>query len=455
MNAARPAAPRIGVSRLGASPGDHYGRLERSGLTMRTFMRLAGAHYLVGALTAALMFAVLPPTDAIGDAGWWVAGGGVVLALMAGAYLIRSDSDDPVLHLRMLCFAVVLITTAIWLAGKEAAPFALLYLLAAPHIGVHPPARIAWLTALVTVSTLSALLPAGVDADSAALALYLPPMLTIVIAGVVYRLGAFYGDEALARGEAARVRAEAQFVQREAEQARLAADRLRALDELKDEFVSTVSHELRTPLTSVKGYLEAILAGEAGELTPTQREYAEIVYRNATRLQELVDDLLVLSRVDAGDLVLRRERFDLIEALRRVREEHGPRANENGLMLILDAPREIELTADRRRVEQTIGNLVSNAIKYGGEGEAVRIRAFVDDGNAVVEVADEGVGIPAHELSRIGERFFRATTAGDVQGSGLGLAITREIVHRHGGTLEVDSVEGAGSTFRVSFPRSA
>jgi signal transduction histidine kinase len=444
--------PLLGISDFGTSAADHYDRLERSGLTIERFMRLAGVHFIVGAFTAAAMLAAIPPTAEIGDAGWVAAGAMVVSGVLLGIYAIRTERFDPAYHLAAIYLTVAMVTVVVWLCGTVMAPFAVLFLLSAQHVAIHPPRRMIAAMLAIWVSILLPLAHPDLDDGTAAFALALLPVMTTIVIGVLYRLGSLYGDEAVARAEAARVRADAQLAQREADAARDAADRLRDLDSAKDRFVSTVSHELRTPLTSVKGYLEAILAGEAGELNPDQREYAEIVYRNSTRLQELVDDLLVLSRVDAGDLVLRRERFDLVDALRQVREEQGPRAAEGGLMLALDAPATLPVVADRRRIEQTIGNLVSNGIKYGADGYEVRIRAFADDHEVVIEVVDHGVGIPTTELSRIGERFFRASTAGEVQGSGLGLAISREIVARHGGSLEVESVEGSGSTFRVRLP---
>jgi signal transduction histidine kinase len=446
--------PLLGISRLSTSPGEHYARLERSGLTVPRFLRIAGVHFVVGSLAGLAMLAWVPPTEAIGDAGWPLALGCAGCGLAVGIYMLRTPALTPALHLGILYLAVVLISIVVWACGTIDAPYTVLLLLTAQHVAIHPPRRALVLTLVIVASVLVPLLSPDLNASTAALALLLAAVMVMTVLGLLYRLGTLYGDEAVERAEAASVRAAAQLARREAEHARGTAGQMRELDALKDDFVSTVSHELRTPLTSVKGYLEAILAGEAGALNNEQREYTEIVYRNSTRLQELVDDLLVLSRVDAGELVLRRERFDLVDALRRVREEHGPRAAERGLVLELDAPDAIPLTADRRRIEQTIANLVSNAVKYGGDGDAVKIRAFSRAGEAVVEVMDQGVGIPAGELSRIGERFFRAANAGDVPGSGLGLAITREIVQRHGGTLEVQSAEGSGSTFRVSFPLS-
>jgi signal transduction histidine kinase len=444
--------PLVGISGFETAAADHYARLERSGLTIERFTRLLGGSYLIGVVTAVLMLAALPPTAELGNAGWLVAAVAVVIGTVAGLFAVRSTRFEPAIHLGLLWAAIVLITLGVWLCGTVGVPFGVLFLLTAQHVAVHPPRRVLVLMAAISVSILLPFAHPDLDNGTAAFALVLLPVWTTIVIAVLYRLGSLYGDEAVARAEAARVRAETQLARREADSAQDAAGRLRELDAAKDRFVSTVSHELRTPLTSVKGYLEAILAGEAGELNPDQREYAEIVYRNSTRLQELVDDLLVLSRVDAGELVLRRERFDLVDALRQVREEQGPRATENGLVLALDAPASLPVTADRRRIEQTIGNLVSNGIKYGADGYEVRVTAFAGEDEVTVEVVDHGVGIPATELSRIGERFFRASTAGEVQGSGLGLAISREIVARHGGSLEVESVEGSGSTFRIRLP---
>jgi two-component system OmpR family sensor kinase len=227
---------------------------------------------------------------------------------------------------------------------------------------------------------------------------------------------------------------------------------LRQLDEMKGQFVSSVSHELRTPLTSIKGFLESLLAEEPGPLNEEQREELEIVYRNATRLQDLVDDLLTLSRLESGRIEMDMRPLEVSTVLSDACEELRPAAHEGGLEVRLEPERPLVVRADKLRLHQALGNLLGNAIKFSGDGDEVVVRAFGANGTAVIEVSDSGVGIPPDELPRIPERFFRASTAGAAQGTGLGLAITQEIVDAHGGRMEVYSELGVGSTFRISLP---
>jgi two-component system OmpR family sensor kinase len=227
---------------------------------------------------------------------------------------------------------------------------------------------------------------------------------------------------------------------------------LRQLDELKGAFVSAVSHELRTPLTSIKGYLESVLAEEPGPLNDSQREELEIVYRNATRLQDLANDLLTLARLESGRIEMELRPLDVCGLLAELREELEPAARKRGLEIRLECSRELEVEADELRLHQALGNLIGNAIKFSREDESVALRAVDRGGEVLIEVSDRGVGIPAEEVPRLAERFYRASTAGDAQGTGLGLAITEEIVERHGGRLEVESQVGVGSTFRIRLP---
>jgi two-component system OmpR family sensor kinase len=228
---------------------------------------------------------------------------------------------------------------------------------------------------------------------------------------------------------------------------------LRRLDELKGEFVSAVSHELRTPLTSIKGYVESLLEEEPGRLNEAQRQELEIVYRNATRLQDLANDLLTLARLESGRIEMDLRPLEVARLLEELRQELRPAASEAGLELVLDCGRAPVVGADALRLHQALGNLIGNAIKFSPPGERVVLRALAANGEAVIEVSDRGVGIPEEELPRLNERFFRASTAGEAQGTGLGLAITQEIVERHGGRLEVESQLGVGSTFRICLPR--
>lgn len=228
--------------------------------------------------------------------------------------------------------------------------------------------------------------------------------------------------------------------------------KFREVDEMKQQFVSTVSHELRTPLTSIRGYLEALIEDEAGPLNEEQREYAEISYRNAKRLEMLVGDLLTVSRLDSGRFSMRVEKIEIDTILGQLQEEFRPVAEEKNLSLSIASEPELIVNGDRLRTVQVLSNLISNAIKFSFPGRKVRVEAHRSNGSVIVEVADQGVGIPASELPRLTERFFRASTAGEVQGTGLGLSISKEIVERQGGRLEIESEEEVGSTFRVVLP---
>ncbi|MDP9488316.1 MAG: HAMP domain-containing histidine kinase, partial [Actinomycetota bacterium] len=191
---------------------------------------------------------------------------------------------------------------------------------------------------------------------------------------------------------------------------------------------------------------------EAGPLNEEQREYAEISYRNAKRLEMLVGDLLTVSRLDSGRLNMNVERIEIGLVLGQLEEEFRPVAEDKGLALSFATEDGLAVDGDRLRAGQVLSNLISNAIKFSPSGRDVRVRAHRSGEQVIVEVTDQGVGIPAAELPRLTERFFRASTARNVQGTGLGLSISKEIVERQGGRLEIESEEGTGSTFRVALP---
>jgi signal transduction histidine kinase len=228
----------------------------------------------------------------------------------------------------------------------------------------------------------------------------------------------------------------------------------RELDRMKDDFVATVSHELRTPLTSMMGFLEMIREGEAGELTDEQKRFLAIVYRSSERLQRLVGDLLFVARLDANGLQLRFGPVDLEEVVREAVEATGALARSRELDLQLALTPLPIITGDKERLSQLIGNLISNALKFTQPGGNITVRSFVDGPHAVVEVEDDGIGIPAAEQDRVFQRFFRSTTATDqaIPGTGLGLVISRAIAEAHGGTIDLRSDAGAGACFRVELP---
>ncbi len=228
----------------------------------------------------------------------------------------------------------------------------------------------------------------------------------------------------------------------------------RELDRLKDDFVATVSHELRTPLTSMMGFLEMIREGEAGELTDEQKRFLAIVYRSSERLQRLVGDLLFVARLDATGLQLQFAPVDLVALVRDAAESAGALARSRELDLRLDLAPLPALTGDKERLSQLVGNLVSNSLKFTPAGGCVTVRTFVDGSHAVVEVEDDGIGIPVAEQDRLFQRFFRSSIATEqaIPGTGLGLVISRAIAEAHGGTIGVRSEAGAGACFRVELP---
>jgi PAS domain S-box-containing protein len=239
----------------------------------------------------------------------------------------------------------------------------------------------------------------------------------------------------------------------------LAAERahneeLRQLDRLKDEFVALVSHELRTPLTSVRGYLELVLEGEAGELSDEQARFLRIVERNAGRLQDVVGDLLFVAQVDAGRLVLESRPVDLAAIVADAVEAARPAADEKPLDLELETGSALVVDGDRVRLGQLLDNLVSNAVKFTPAGGRVSVRAAASNGHVELSVADTGMGIPDEEQGKLFQRFFRSTRASElaIPGTGLGLTIAKAIVVAHGGSIVCRSTEGEGTTFSVELP---
>ncbi len=231
-------------------------------------------------------------------------------------------------------------------------------------------------------------------------------------------------------------------------------ERLLELDRLKDEFVALVSHELRTPLTSIRGYLELLLDGEAGDLTDEQRQFLGVVERNAHRLLTLVGDLLFLAQVEAGKLSLEFGAVDLGALAAECVETGRPLAEEKGVTLTLATGPLALLAGDHARLAQLLDNLVSNGIKFTPAGGRVDVRIRGERSQAVIEVRDTGIGIPPNEQEHLFERFYRTSKATEqaIPGTGLGLAISKAIVQAHGGLIVVASEDDAGSTFRVSLP---
>ncbi len=235
-----------------------------------------------------------------------------------------------------------------------------------------------------------------------------------------------------------------------------AVDRLRDLEQVKADFVATVSHELRTPLTSMIGYVELLDDGAVGELTADQRAVMNRLERNGRRLLLLVEDLLLLSQIEARQMQFHPLECDLRDTARAAYDALGPLLATRHLDLVLRLPDvPVMHEGDPEQVERLVLNLISNGVKFTPDGG--RVELVVSDLGDTVEVVvlDTGMGIPADEQDQLFTRFFRASTATAqaIQGTGLGLTIVQAIVERHGGRIAVASSEGVGTTVSVSLPR--
>ncbi|MGJ4843166.1 sensor histidine kinase [Leifsonia sp. Le1] len=224
---------------------------------------------------------------------------------------------------------------------------------------------------------------------------------------------------------------------------------------LKDEFVGLISHELRTPLSSILGYLELMRDDEDDPLSQEQLQYLGVAERNAHRLLRLVGDLLFTAQVESGRFPLEHKDVDLGPLIAASVESAGPVAANAGITLAAEFPDEpVTMFGDPVRIGQSVDNLVSNAIKFTPSGGTVTVTLSTDGGDAVIAVSDTGIGIPAVELGQLSNRFFRASTAtrNAVPGVGLGLTITKAIVTAHGGSIDIASEEGVGTTISLRLP---
>ena len=229
---------------------------------------------------------------------------------------------------------------------------------------------------------------------------------------------------------------------------------LRAVESQRALFVSTVAHELRTPLTGLSGYLDLILEGRVGD-AEVEREFMVRGRTIVGSMAALVDDLLELSRLESGTIVLEQEPFSVADALNAVSAGLLPIALDQGVRLQVSAPPRLRAaTGDRRRVEQIVTNLAANAIKFSGE-RPVELAGWFEGPVAVIAVRDEGPGIVPADRERIFERFYRMADHEAITGTGLGLPIARDLARAMGGELEVASLPGVGSSFVLVLPGPA
>ena len=234
---------------------------------------------------------------------------------------------------------------------------------------------------------------------------------------------------------------------------------LKEAERLKDEFIGIAAHELRTPLAVVKGFAQTLIVqtahGKGPELADWQMEAIQDIDQATSRLVELTEDLLDVTRLQAGRLQLQFEPTDLVALLQRTIRRFRVTTEVHQIALET-AEENIVVTIDPRRIEQVVSNLISNAIKYSPDGGNIEIAVREDKraSTAMLCVRDYGIGIPAYQQGRIFSRFMRADNAHDhnIGGTGLGLYLCRELVERHNGRIWFESLEGQGSTFYVSLP---
>lgn len=225
---------------------------------------------------------------------------------------------------------------------------------------------------------------------------------------------------------------------------------LRTLDTARDDFVSNVSHELRTPLTTIAGYLELVAEEFDGQLQPRHEKMLEATRRNVTRLKQLIDDLLALSRAEGRGTDM--EPVDLALLVREAVTDVRITAARRGIHLHVDTPDDVvPVLADRAMLHRALCNVLTNAVKFSHEHGSVEVALHTSGAIAEVSVADHGIGIPAAESDRLGTRFFRASNAvrNEIAGTGLGLRIMQTIIDKHDGDVVIDSTEGAGTTVTV------
>jgi two-component system sensor histidine kinase MtrB len=219
-------------------------------------------------------------------------------------------------------------------------------------------------------------------------------------------------------------------------------------------FVGDVSHELRTPLTTLRASTDYLLQGERN-LPPSLRRALELLSADVEYLRHLVDDLLEISRVEAGRVQMSWERLNLADLAREVAARRRRAGGDNIAVVVESEHETLSTMADKQRIERVVANLVDNAVIHG-EGRDVTVRVGAGDGHLLLSVEDQGPGIPAGVGPRIFERFFKADPArhrGDGRGAGLGLAIARENAHLHGGEIAVQSAPGRGARFTLRLPR--
>ncbi|WP_433957357.1 ATP-binding protein [Cytobacillus horneckiae] len=231
----------------------------------------------------------------------------------------------------------------------------------------------------------------------------------------------------------------------------LLADDLNYLKQERTDFLASISHELRTPLTYIKGYANIV---QNRELSPEERRhYLTIIKEETERISSLIKDLFDLAQLDNNAFIINKEPVELYDFIRKIEQKLTPAFEEKGLKLVLFCPQRVYLLADPLRLEQIIYNLLDNALKYSENEGITKITVKTDNNDVLINIIDNGKGIPSADLPFLFHRFYRVeksrTRASG--GSGLGLSIVEELIHAHGGTITVQSRKNSGTEFAIKF----
>jgi PAS domain S-box-containing protein len=244
-------------------------------------------------------------------------------------------------------------------------------------------------------------------------------------------------------------------LQKALKEEREAVLRLQEIDRVKSNFVSSVSHELRSPLTSTLGYLELLADGDAGALTEHQLNMVHVAQRNAARLFSLIEDLLILSRVEEGAFSVRFRAVPMRNVLDSVRMNNSHLAAERNVDLTFDVDPQVGVCpGDAQQLTRALSNIVNNAVKFCDSHGRVEVTARQQNNEIELVIKDNGIGIPVEEQNQLFDRFFRTSisVAAEHQGAGLGLTISKTIIDHHAGTIDVSSQLGKGTTVTVRLP---
>ena len=258
-------------------------------------------------------------------------------------------------------------------------------------------------------------------------------------------------DERRIREIDTRFRTELTAKNRELEQRNREVERA---NRLKTEFVASMSHELRTPLHTIIGFAELLAEELEGPLNAKQKRFVDHIHKDSLHLLELINDVLDLSRIEAGRIDLQTESFDLIDATEEVLSSIRPQAAAKSIGVTASMPQGVWLHADRVRYKGILYNLLSNAVKFTAEHGKIGVSAAASDGWVEVSVEDNGIGIAEEEQAAVFDKFYqvRSVSKGGKEGTGLGLAITKQLVEMHQGRIWVESRLGEGSRFHFTMP---